>query len=256
MKDKDIQLLIDKYLDGATSPEEEKRLARELSRADVPLEWEAIKMMLGELAMGEAAYDEMMTKGQTPSYTTSPKRPRGWMTALAVAASLALLLLLAWPKGQEGNQPLAVRGHKQEKVNDTKENTHFEPAKDHVATLEQSPEQNAVNNIEKTPKMKEHRLSITQKTTTHMETVASISNTLYEDTLGNGIWQSKKNIVLAEEMLKDCEMTIRKSGQAIRNEVMEASFHALPQKPNFRLVIDEEGDYVITDDTQPSPVRL
>ena len=114
----------------------------------------------------------------------------------------------------------------------------------------------AVNNIEKTPKMKEHRLSITQKTTTHMETVASISDTLYEDTLGNGIWQSRKNIVLAEEMLKDCEMTIRKSGQAIRNEVMEASFHALPQKPNFRLVIDEEGDYVITDDTQPSPVRL
>ena len=104
--------------------------------------------------------------------------------------------------------------------------------------------------------MKEHRLSITQKTTTHMETVASISDTLYEDTLGNGIWQSKKNIVLAEEMLKDCEMTIRKSGQAIRNEVMEASFHALPQKPNFRLVIDEEGDYVITNDTQPSPVRL
>ena len=89
-----------------------------------------------------------------------------------------------------------------------------------------------------------------------METVASISDTLYEDTLGNGIWQSKKNIVLAEEMLKDCEMTIRKSGQAIRNEVMEASFHALPQKPNFRLVIDEEGDFVITDDTQPSPVRL
>ena len=89
-----------------------------------------------------------------------------------------------------------------------------------------------------------------------METVASISDTLYEDTLGNGIWQSKKNIVLAEEMLKDCEMTIRKSGQAIRNEVMEASFYALPQKPNFRLVIDEEGDYVITDDTQPSPVRL
>ena len=255
MKDKDIQLLIDKYLDGATSPEEEKRLARELSSPGIPLEWEAIKMMLGELAMGEAAYDEMMTKGQAPSYTTSPKRPRGWMTALAVAASLALLLLLAWPKGQEDNQPLPVAKHTPVKVRDSKD-IHVEPTDSHVATLEQSPEQNAVNNIEKTPKMKEHRLSITQKTTTHMETVASISDTLYEDTLGNGIWQSKKNIVLAEEMLKDCEMTIRKSGQAIRNEVMEASFHALPQKPNFRLVIDEEGDYVITDDTQPSPVRL
>ena len=178
------------------------------------------------------------------------------MAALAVAASLALLLLLAWPKGQEGNQPLAVTGHKQEKVNDFKENTHVEPTDDHVATLEQSPKPNAVNDTEKTPKMKEHHLSITQKTTTHMEAVASNSDTLYEDTLGNGIWQNKKNIVLAEEMLKDCEMTFRKSGQAIRNEVMEASFHALPQKPSFRLVIDEEGDYVITDDTLPPPVRL
>ena len=256
MKDKDIQLLIDKYLDGATSPEEEKRLARELSSPGIPLEWEAIKMMLGELTMGEAAYDNMMTEGRAPSFTTSPARHRGWTTALAVAASLALILLLAWPRGQEGNQPLAVTGHKQEKVNDFKENTHVEPTDDHVATLEQSPKPNAVNDTEKTPKMKEHHLSITQKTTTHMEAVASISDTLYEDTLGNGIWQSKKNIVLAEEMLKDCEMTIRKSGQAIRNEVMEASFHALPQKPSFRLVIDEEGDYVITDDTLPSPVRL
>ncbi len=256
MKDKDIQLLIDKYLDGATSPEEEKRLARELSSPGIPLEWEAIKMMLGELAMGEAAYDEMMTKGQAPSYTTSPKRPRGWMTALAVAASLALLLLLAWPKGQEGNQPLAVRGHKQEKVNGTKENTHVEPAKDHVATMAQSPGPNAVNDTQKASTMNACRPSSPQRPIPHTEAVASISDTLYEDTLGNGIWQSKKNIVLAEEMLKDCEMTIRKSGQAIRNEVMEASFHALPQKPNFRLVIDEEGDYVITDDTQPSPVRL
>lgn len=256
MKDKDIQLLIDKYLDGATSPEEEKKLAKELSRADIPLEWVAIKMMLGELTMGEVAYDNMMTEGQAPSFTTSPARLRGWMTALAVAASLALLLLLAWPKGQEGNQPLAVKGHKQEKVNDFKENTHVEPTDSHVATLEQSPEPNAVNDTPKATTMKVCRSFSPKRQITHMETVASISDTLYEDTLGNGIWQSKKNIVLAEEMLKDCERTIKKSGQAIRNEVMEASFHALPQKPNFSLVIDEEGDYVITDDALPSPVRL
>ena len=256
MKDKDIQLLIDKYLDGATSPEEEKRLARELSRADVPLEWQAIKMMLGELTMGEAAYDNMMTEGRAPSFTTSPARRRGWMTALAVAASLALLLLLAWPKGQEGNQSLAVTGHKQEKVNDFKENTHVEPTDNHVATLEQSPEPNAVNDTQKASTMKVCRSFSPKRQIPHMEAVASISDTLYEDTLGNGIWQSKKNIVLAEEMLKDCEMTIRKSGQAIRNEVMEASFHALQQKPSFRLVIDEEGDYVITDDALPSPVKL
>ena len=255
MKDKDIQLLIDKYLDGATSPEEEKRLAKELSRADIPLEWEAIKMMLGELTMGEVAYDNMMTEGQAPSFTTSPARLRGWMTALAVAASLALLLLLAWPKGQEGNQPLPVAKHTPVKVRDSKD-IHVEPTDSHVATMEQSPKPNAVNDTPKATTMKVCRSFSPKRQITHMEAVASISDTLYEDTLGNGIWQSKKNIVLAEEMLKDCERTIRKSGQTIRNEVMEASFHALPQKPNFSLVIDEEGDYVITDDALPSPVRL
>ena len=60
MKDKDIQRLIDKYLEGLTSPAEELLLARELQRTDIPKEWQAIRLMLGELTLGEAEYDEMM----------------------------------------------------------------------------------------------------------------------------------------------------------------------------------------------------
>ena len=62
MNDKRIQLLIDKYLEGTTSPEEEKRLAVELLRDDIPKEWEPIRLMLGELTMGEALYDRIMAE--------------------------------------------------------------------------------------------------------------------------------------------------------------------------------------------------
>lgn len=256
MKDKDIQLLIDKYLEGATSPEEEKWLAKELSRQDIPLEWKVIRMMLGELTMGESAYDHIMVERQALSSTKSPTKCWKWVAAMAVAASLALFLLLAWPKEQEDNHLLTVTEHTIMMVGDTKEDTHDESADEHLATMEQSPTPNTVNDTKKASTMRGNSPSIAQKPTPSVQVVVPISNNLYEDTLGNGIWQSEKNIVLAVEILNDCEKTIRKSGQNIRNEVIEASFHALPQRPNIKLVIDEEGDYVIADDTKPSPVRL
>ena len=82
------------------------------------------------------------------------------------------------------------------------------------------------------------------------------NNSLYEDTLGTGIWKNEKNVSIAMELLKDCEKSIGLSHKAIRNGVVEASFNALPHSPNMQLVIDEEGNYVITEKTQPSPVRL
>ena len=50
----EINQLIDKYLEGKTSPEEEQRLALEVNRADAPQEWLIIREMLGELTLGEA----------------------------------------------------------------------------------------------------------------------------------------------------------------------------------------------------------
>ena len=43
----EINQLIDKYLEGKTSPEEEQRLALEVNRADAPQEWLIIREMLG-----------------------------------------------------------------------------------------------------------------------------------------------------------------------------------------------------------------
>ena len=67
MKDKDIEQLINKYLEGETSPEEEQELALELQRPDIPQEWKAIRLMLGELTLGEAEYDRIKTLSNSPS---------------------------------------------------------------------------------------------------------------------------------------------------------------------------------------------
>ena len=62
MKKQDIEQLINKYLEGETSPAEECFLARELQRTDIPEEWQAIRLMLGELTLGEAEYDAIMDR--------------------------------------------------------------------------------------------------------------------------------------------------------------------------------------------------
>ena len=80
----EVNKLIDKYLEGATTPEEEVRLAREVNRPDAPAEWEAIRAMLGQLALDEAEYDEEMARRRNRSMWT---RRIGW----AIAASIIVV---------------------------------------------------------------------------------------------------------------------------------------------------------------------
>ncbi|MBO4673944.1 MAG: hypothetical protein J5616_06315, partial [Bacteroidaceae bacterium] len=60
MTQKDVNRLIDKYMEGETSPQEERQLAIEVNRPDAPAEWKIIAEMLGELTLGEALYDQTM----------------------------------------------------------------------------------------------------------------------------------------------------------------------------------------------------
>ena len=97
MTDKDIQKLIDRYLEGLTSPEEERLLARELLRPDIPKDWQAIRLMLGELTIGEAEYDDIVAR-RTKTIPIVRMRRR-W---IAVAASLILLIgigAMVWNHG-------------------------------------------------------------------------------------------------------------------------------------------------------------
>lgn len=86
MTNKEIQQLINKYLEGETSPEEERLLALELQGDDLPEEWQTIRMMLGELTMGEAEYDAIMEQRK--------EKPSAILIALRTISSIAAIYLV------------------------------------------------------------------------------------------------------------------------------------------------------------------
>ena len=95
MKDKDIEQLINKYLEGETSPAEEQKLALELQRPDIPEEWQAIRLMLGELTLGEAEYDKIRTLSPLPLYGESlAPLERKFVIVLRYISSMAAVLLV------------------------------------------------------------------------------------------------------------------------------------------------------------------
>ncbi|MCQ2268069.1 MAG: hypothetical protein MJZ83_04275 [Bacteroidaceae bacterium] len=86
MKTEEVNKLIDKYLEGLTSAQEEKRLALELQREDAPEEWKVISMMLGELTLGEALYDQ----------TLEQRSSRRKFLRLSWTAAASVALLVGW----------------------------------------------------------------------------------------------------------------------------------------------------------------
>ena len=86
MTNKEIQQLINKYLEGETSLEEERQLALELQGDDMPEEWQAIRLMLGELTMGEAEYDAIMEQRK--------EKPSAILIALRTISSIAAIYLV------------------------------------------------------------------------------------------------------------------------------------------------------------------
>ena len=110
MTNNDIQTLVDKYLAGATSPQEELQLAAALQSAEnQPAEWQAVSLMLGELTLGEAEYDAIMARRQPVS-----SKPSALLIALrfiSSAAAIYLIGLFIWlqlqpaPKAQMAYTP-------------------------------------------------------------------------------------------------------------------------------------------------------
>ena len=89
MTTKDINILIDRYLAGETTPEEERQLALEVAREDAPTEWRAIAEMLGDLTLGEAMYDDIMQKRKE----ARERRRRMWMS-WSVASCVAVVMVV------------------------------------------------------------------------------------------------------------------------------------------------------------------
>ena len=89
MTNKEIQQLINKYMEGETSPEEERQLALALQGDDMPEEWQAIRQMLGELTIGEAEYDSIMEQRKEKQ-----RKPSAILVALRTITSIAAIYLV------------------------------------------------------------------------------------------------------------------------------------------------------------------
>ena len=97
MTNKNIQKLIDKYLTGLTSPEEERQLAFALQSAEnQPAEWQAVSLMLGELTQGEAEYDAIMAQRSHQSASTKPSALLIALRFISSAAAIYLVGLFIW----------------------------------------------------------------------------------------------------------------------------------------------------------------
>ena len=100
MTRKDTELLIQKYLNGETTAEEERMLALEVSREDAPEDWKVIAEMLGELTIDEALFDQM-----TAARKQKPRIIRLWPWLAAACVAALLIVFLGPPRDNVSPQP-------------------------------------------------------------------------------------------------------------------------------------------------------
>ena len=96
----ETEILIQKYLNGETTAEEEKLLALEVSREDAPEDWKVIAEMLGELTVDEALFDQIMAERKQ-----KPRLIRFWPWVAAACVVALLVVFLGPPKEETPNQP-------------------------------------------------------------------------------------------------------------------------------------------------------
>ena len=96
----ETEILIQKYLNGETTAEEEKLLALEVSREDAPDDRKVIAEMLGELTIDEAIFDKIMAERKQ-----KPRIIRLWPWVAAACVVAMLVVFLGPPKEETPNQP-------------------------------------------------------------------------------------------------------------------------------------------------------
>ena len=109
---KDTEILILKYLNGETTAEEERLLALEVTRENVPDDWKIIAEMLGCLTVDEALFDQMMAERSRKSRIV---KLWPWVAAACVAA--LLIVFLGPPRKDAPSKPQIAKvetGQKQE----------------------------------------------------------------------------------------------------------------------------------------------
>jgi hypothetical protein len=101
---KETEILIQKYLNGETTAEEEKLLALEVSREDAPEDWKVIAEMLGELTVDEALFDQIMAERKQ-----KPRIIRFWPWVAAACVAALLVVFLGPPREETSTQPQVAK---------------------------------------------------------------------------------------------------------------------------------------------------
>ena len=97
---KETEILIQKYLNGETTAEEERRLALEVSRKDAPEDWKVIAEMLGELTVDEALFDQIMAERKQ-----KPRFIRLWPWVATACVAALLIVFLGPPREETVSKP-------------------------------------------------------------------------------------------------------------------------------------------------------
>lgn len=109
----ETEQLIERYLAGETTPEEERQLALEVSQPDAPEDWRIIAEMLGTLTTDEALYDQMMEARHAATKTKTRLMSMKWVwTAAACLVAVAITVPLVWNRQSTPDTVAYIYGQK------------------------------------------------------------------------------------------------------------------------------------------------
>ena len=114
----DTEILIQKYLNGETSAEEERLLALEVSRENVPEDWKIIAGILGELTVDEALFDKIIAERKQ-----KPQIIKLWPWVAAACIAAFLIVFLGPPKDEVSTQSQTAKAAIQQKQSDARTNS-------------------------------------------------------------------------------------------------------------------------------------
>ena len=168
-------------------------------------------------------------------------RRRWWCWMSAAAACLLLMIGIGvYHQLNKAPQPIAQSSASDDKTECTRLSNRVLPIEQSSAPDEAIECTQSNNRVHPT-----EQLSAPNRTIAKYQQKKRTHPTEIPDTLGNGIWRSERNVALAIQMLSECEATILREEQEMRNHIIQATFNATPQPANVVLVTNEAGDYEV-----------
>ena len=183
--------------------------------------------------------DRLMERMDTKPVVSHRRRGWGWMSA-AAACLLIAIGIGVYHKLHEAAQPIAQSDTSNCPIGHIQSSNRPRP-------IEQSDASNRViGHIQSSNRTRPIEQSATSnRASATYRQKKRTRPTEIPDTLGNGIWRSERNVALAIQMLSECEKTIQREEQEMRNHIIQATFNATPQPDNAVLVTNEAGDYEV-----------